>query len=214
MSIHCLRQVTDCVTFIVADFKILNYTAITKMVSDVEYKAYAYRWYILAMFCSLEMCNNIMWVTFAPISDISSSYFENGYYGSTTSINMLANIYFIAYLPGTLLGIFLMKNYNLKRTLEISGSLTMIGSLLRYIAAVYKNEWGVGSTYSVMMLGQTLAGLAQPLVMNAPPAVAAIWFPTDEREMATTIGSMFCPIGGAIGQIIPFLLVTQSSKNG
>lgn len=179
-----------------------------------EYKAYSYRWLILTIFCSLEMTNNILWVTYAPISDIVSNYFGGGYYGSTTSVNMLANIFLILYLPGTGLSILLMKYFNLKRALEVCAFLTMFGALLRYIAAACRNDWGNENTYIVMLLGQAFAAMGQPMFLNSPPAVASIWFPTSEREMATTIGSMCAPIGSAIGQIIPFILVTQTSVNG
>jgi hypothetical protein len=177
------------------------------------YRAYSYRWLILAIFCSLEATNNILWVTYAPISDIVGNYFGGGAYGSTTSVNMLANIFLILYLPGTGLSIFLMKYFNLKRSLEICGFLTMFGAMLRYIAAMNRNDWGNENTYWVMLLGQAFAALGQPMFLNSPPAVASIWFPVEEREIATTIGSTFSPIGSAIGQIIPFLLVEQSSVN-
>lgn len=181
--------------------------------SAAGYRAYSYRWLILAIFCSLEMANNILWVTFAPISDIVSNYFGGGYYGSSTSVNMMANIYLILYLPGTGLSIFLMKYFNLKRSLEICAALTMFGALIRYIAAFNSNDLGNENTYILMLFGQSLAAIGQPMFLNSPPAVASIWFPVEEREMATTIGSMFAPIGSAIGQIIPFLLVTQTSVN-
>jgi FLVCR family MFS transporter 7 len=179
-----------------------------------EYRAYSYRWLILAIFCSLEMTNNILWVTFAPISDIASNYFGGGSYGSTTAVNMLANTFLILYLPGTGLSILLMKYCNMKRALEICAFLTTFGAMLRYIASAYRNDWGNENAYLVMLLGQAFAAMGQPMFLNSPPAIASIWFPTTEREMATTIGSMCAPIGSAIGQIIPFLLVTQSSING
>jgi MFS family permease len=127
---------------------------------------------------------------------------------------MMANIYLILYLPGTAFSIFLMKYFDLKRSLEICGTLTMVGAMLRYVAAYNSNAWGIDTTYIVMMFGQSLAAIGQPMFLNSPPAVASIWFPVEEREVATTIGSMFAPIGSAVGQIIPFLLVTQSSRNG
>jgi len=43
--------------------------------------------------------------------------------------------------------------------------------------------------------------------------LAAIWFPVSERDLSTTVGSMFSPIGNAIGQIIPILLVTKTSTS-
>jgi len=184
------------------------------MDNESDYKAYGYRWFILAMFCGLELANNMLWVTFAPISDITSNYFGgSGYYASSTSVNMLANIFLITYLPGTALSIFMMKYFNLRKALAISGFLTMFGALLRYIAAANSNEWGIEATYAVMILGQVCAGIGQPMLLNSPPAVASIWFPTSEREIATTIGSMFSPIGSAVGQIIPFLLVSQTNNN-
>ena len=57
-------------------------------------KVYSSRWIVLSVFCILEMSNALLWVTFAPISDIAQIYFggKESYYGSTTSINMFVNI--------------------------------------------------------------------------------------------------------------------------
>jgi len=57
---------------------------------ETEFKVYSNRWVILSVFCALEMSNALLWVTFAPISDLAQIYFggKDSYYGSTTSINM------------------------------------------------------------------------------------------------------------------------------
>eukprot|EP01035_Chromulina_nebulosa_P016801 gene16801-22283_t len=107
------------------------------------------------------MSNAAMWVTYAPISDLSQSYFDsNSFSGSLSAINMLATSYQIFYLPG-----------------------------------------------------QSFAALAQPIFCNLPAAVASIWFAMNERDTATTISALFNPVGSAIGQIIPTLLVTNSNLN-
>ena len=46
---------------------------------------YSYRWLILFLFCFLEIANALMWVSFAPISDIASHYFGGGTYGSVAA---------------------------------------------------------------------------------------------------------------------------------
>lgn len=176
--------------------------------SDVQ--VYKRRWGILAMFCVLEMSNALFWVTFAPISDIASNYFGGNYYGSITSINMLANIFLILFGPGTIIASMSMKKFKLKYSLIIASSLTLFGALLRYIAALCTDSLGNGNTYILMMIGQAFAAISQPMFLNLPPAIASIWFPTKEREMATTIGSMCSPIGNAIGQIIPVIFVSQT----
>ena len=70
-----------------------------------EYLVYPSRWYMLAMFCFLDLANAVLWVTFAPISDLTSDYFGGI---SLTEVNMLALIFQIAYLPGT--GIYILIN--------------------------------------------------------------------------------------------------------
>lgn len=180
-----------------------------------DYKVYTYRFFILAMFAALEMSNALMWVTYAPISDISANYFGgSGYYGSTTGVNMMANVFLILYGPGTLLAVYMMKTLDLKRSLEIAGVLTVIGALMRYLAALFDSHLSYGAVYWLMFVGQCLGAIAQPMFLNSPPMVAAIWFPVKERDLATTVGSMCSPIGNAIGQLIPVFLVSQTSKSG
>ena len=58
-----------------------------------------------------------------------------------------------------------------------------------------------------MMIGQLLASLAQPIYVNLPAGIASNWFSVDERDVATTIASLFNPVGSAIGQIIPAIIV-------
>lgn len=76
---------------------------------DNEFIIYPYRWWIL--FSILEISNTMLWVTFAPINNLVSSYLV-GDYGSTTSVNMIANIFLILYGPGTILSIYLLNKYN------------------------------------------------------------------------------------------------------
>jgi hypothetical protein len=37
------------------------------------YQVYSSRWYALAMFCAINFCNSLLWVTFSPISDITGA---------------------------------------------------------------------------------------------------------------------------------------------
>lgn len=186
----------------------------SSITNEEEYIIYPYRWWILVIFCLLVMANALLWVTFAPISDLTSSYFGKGYYGSTTSVNMLANIFLILYGPGTMVSVYCMKYYKLKKSLIIAGGLTLIGSFIRYMAALNHDSLSNKNKYILIMIGQAFAAISQPMFLNSPPAIASIWFAVKERDLATTIGSMCSPIGNAIGQIIPVILVSGQSKSG
>lgn len=41
-----------------------------------EYRTYKSRWLMLLIFCMLSSTNAMMWITFAPISDDTSDYFN------------------------------------------------------------------------------------------------------------------------------------------
>jgi FLVCR family MFS transporter 7 len=174
-----------------------------------EFEVYSYRWYILAIYSTLVFSNALLWVTFAPISDISAHYFS-GVYGTSTAINMLANVFLIMYLPGTILAVFSMKYYGLKTTFVIAIIATTFGSLLRYIATLIIDTENSANGYTLMIIGQIFPALAQPAFLNLAPALADTWFATNERDKATTIGTMFSPIGNAFGQVLPVLFVSQS----
>ena len=76
---------------------IINYITVYKPPLTYLSQVYSSRWVVLSVFCLLEMSNALLWVTFAPISDLAQIYFggKHSYYGSTTSINMY--VYFDTY---------------------------------------------------------------------------------------------------------------------
>lgn len=168
---------------------------------------------MLFIFCLLEIANALMWVSFAPISNIASHYFGGGVYGSDTSINMLANVFLVLYAPGTFLASLSIKRYGVKRSLIIAGTITALGMLIRVIAAWLHDDLGNATTYGMMLLGQCLGSIAQPMFLNLPPVISSIWFPIFERDITTTIGALSSPIGNAIGAILPVVFVTETSTN-
>ena len=46
------------------------------------------RWRILALYAVINITNSMTWVTFSPISDETSDYFDH--LGGSTAVNMLA----------------------------------------------------------------------------------------------------------------------------
>lgn len=179
--------------------------------TEQQYKVYPFRWWILVMFSSLVMANALLWVTFAPISDITQHYFHScSFCNTSTGVNFLANIFLILYLPGTILSVYLTRFAKPQKALFVAAILTCIGALIRTIATSIENSLDDQTKYALILLGQSFGALAQPILLNYPPAIASIWFPVSERDIATTIGAMSSPIGNAIGQILPILFVSEN----
>ena len=67
-----------------------------------EYRVYPSRWLQLFLLSSLSMTNAILWINFASIADLASSYYRV----SSLWINMLSISFMIFYLPGYLLSMY------------------------------------------------------------------------------------------------------------
>ncbi|GMH75246.1 hypothetical protein TL16_g06696 [Triparma laevis f. inornata] len=170
------------------------------------YTLYRSRWLQLLLFCLSTCVNAALWTTFAPIStDSSSFFFPESKKTETVAINMIALLYQICYLPGTLLASYLVDKGGLRSAVVLGTSLTALGSAIRWVSVVVLG--GCTSSYCLVLLGQFLCALGQPCFVNAPGLLAANWFGADERDIATTVASLFAVIGNAVGQIMPPAMV-------
>ena len=84
------------------------------------------------------------------------------------------------------------ERHGLRLSLVAGAALQCFGGWLRYLGTVLLHDWG----FTVLLLGQGLAGLAQPVFTNAPAKLAGEWFPSSERELATVVGA---PQGSSSG---------------
>jgi len=191
--------------------RLMSADSVTGM--DIGYKVYSRRWGILAQFCGLILANATLWVTFAPISNTAEEYFGSA--GTTTRVNMLAVIFLIMYPVGTALEVYCMQQYKLRSTLLIGGSLSVVGSLIRLIAAAMHASWRLSdsATYTLVLVGQTCAALAQPLFLNCPAYISSAWFPPSERDISTSCGSLFSPLGNAVGSVLPIFFVAETNSS-
>ena len=170
-------------------------------VQTAQYVPEQCRWPVLVAFSLVNMANSMLWVTFAPIASLAESY-----YGITdTGVNAFSISYLVAYMPGSLaaLVVYSFRRDGLRRGIVLAAVTTAIGAFLRYFASSPK------PIYGLMLTGQYLAAFAQPFITNVPPKVAAAWFPSSERDVATVVASMANPVGIAVGSILPAIFVLQ-----
>ena len=60
-----------------------------------------------------------------------------------------------------------------------------------------------------MYVGQVIASLSLPIAFGAPTLVSATWFPLEERNTATAIGTLSFSIGMALGFLIGPVIVPE-----
>jgi FLVCR family MFS transporter 7 len=174
--------------------------------SAAQYTAYPIRWVVLLFYGLLTIANAILWITFATIADISATYFSV----DSTRINMLSIVYMITYPPGYILATWIFDKYGLRKGLLFGAVVQAGGAWLRYFSTSGDSN-SSSNAYIYLIIGQTVSGLVQPIYTNSPTKVAADWFSGEQRNLATTIGAMCNPLGIAIGQLLPSLIVGKNS---
>lgn len=181
---------------------------------DDNLRVYSMRFVICALFCVATFANQIMWVTFVPISNLAADYLG----ASTLQVNWLSIIWLVLYLPGTYLQAMLLDRYNLRTAVCIGAGMTVVGSLLRVLGASLRfagGKWAIseGWQYAFQFIGQVIVAIVQPVFLNIPGNVSSAWFPPNERDVSTTFASVSGPIGNAIGSILPSLFVSANDSS-
>ncbi|XP_042200324.1 solute carrier family 49 member A3 [Callorhinchus milii] len=179
----------------------------TEPLLGVRHRTYRRRWFILLVTCILACSNAMNWLCFAPIASETARYFKI----STDQVNWLSMVYLIVGVPFGFGTTWLLDTLGIKVALILSSWLNMAGCMVQFFSValfIPKDNW----KFPVLMIGQTLSALAQPLVLFCPTKLAALWFPEQQRATANMISSMANPLGILFANILSPLLVTRQSS--
>lgn len=135
----------------------------------------ASRWTVLVSFSLLVACTQLLWLTFAAVTDQTGAalHVSTGAVGDLAVVNPL--LFVILAIPA---GRWLDRNF--AAALTAGAVLTAGGALLRVIDA---------RSFGWLLAGQLVVSAGQPLVLNASTKVAARYFPAGERTTAISMAS-------------------------
>jgi sugar phosphate permease len=164
-------------------------------VQDTGYRVYAYRWVVLLAFMCAIFANQILWITFAPITGAAASF-----YGvSDLAIGLLSMSFMLVYLVAWIPASWTIDTYGIRVAVGIGAVLTGVFGLLRGLFA---------SNYALVLASQLGLAVAQPFILNAITKVAARWFPIQERATASGMGTLAMYLGIVVGlAVTPFLAI-------
>jgi predicted MFS family arabinose efflux permease len=161
------------------------------------------RWSMIAVFALLGAMTQVLWVTYAPVTDAAGRYYDVG----DGAIGWLANVFPLLYvLLAIPAGIVLDRWF--RGGLAAGGLLVAAGALIRI----------TGDGYAVALVGQLVVAVAQPLVLNAITGVAGRYLAEKDRPTGIAVGSASTfaglIIGFGLGAVftddIPTLLLVQA----
>ncbi len=159
------------------------------------FKVYGYRWVVLLAFMLVVVVNQLLWITFAPITSSAAQY-----YGvSDLSIGLLSMSFMIVYIVISIPASWAIDTYGIRVAVGIGAALTGIFGLLRGLWA---------ADYTLVLISQIGIAIGQPFILNAITKVAARWFPIQERATASGLGSLAMYLGILVGlALTPYLTI-------
>jgi len=159
-----------------------------------NYKITKYRFVVLGIFSLMGIFTQIMWISFAPITqDIAVFYGIS----ENTVIWALTGSFMIAYIPVNFPACWLIDKFGIKWGVGIGVMITGIFGLIRGIFA---------NNFTIVLISQIMCAIGQPFVLNAFTKLAANWFPEKEKATASGLGTISMFFGIIIGMMLPEFL--------
>ncbi|KUF87208.1 Major facilitator Superfamily [Phytophthora nicotianae] len=163
---------------------------------------YTYRkWLMLTILSVLTAINQGICYSYAPIASIVEKRWEERLHSTE-----LITVYFISYIPCSFVGSWIMDKKGLRYGVLLGGFLQALGAGLRYFSCVFDP---VGEAY-VTLLGQILASIAMPFMVNSPAVLSANWFPPQLRATSTSVAVNANAMGTALVYLsAPFIVLSS-----
>lgn len=147
----------------------------TPFPTDHDSRVLAARWPALAAFALLVMTTQILWLTFAAVTPQTATHLgvSEGAVGDLAVVN--AAMFVLLAIPT---GRWMDRSY--ERALAAGALFTAVGAIVRALDP---------SSYAVILTGQVIMSVGQPLVLNALTKVAARHFPDREQTTAISVAA-------------------------
>lgn len=143
--------------------------------TDHASRVLAARWPALAAFALLVMTTQVLWLTFAAVTPQTATHLgvSEGAVGDLAVVN--AAMFVLLAIPT---GRWMDRSY--ERALAAGALFTAVGAIVRALDP---------SSYAVILTGQVIMSVGQPLVLNALTKVAARHFPDREQTTAISVAA-------------------------
>lgn len=169
--------------------------------SQPTFKVYRIRWIMLIVYMAMVSVNQLLWITFAPITGDATRY-----YGvSDLKIGILSMCFMIVYIAVSIPASWIIDKYGIRIGVGIGAVFTGIFGLVRGLA---------GTDYNLLLIAQIGIAIGQPFILNAITKLAARWFPIEERATASGLGTLAMYIGILAGMTLTPYLTIGSGIDG
>ena len=168
---------------------------------ETNIKLYSYRWVVLLAFMFIAAMNQLLWITFAPITSAAAAFYGT----SDLMIGLLSMMFMVIYVVLVLPSAWVIDTYGFRVAVGIGAVLTAVFALTRGLFA---------ANLTIVFISQIGIAVGQPLILGAITKLAARWFPVNERATATGLGALSMYLGILMAMLItPALTIKYHLPN-
>ncbi|XP_078615182.1 solute carrier family 49 member A3-like [Branchiostoma floridae x Branchiostoma japonicum] len=167
-------------------------------------RVYRWRWYILVVITLLNISNGALASWFQPVADTAAEFYSV----ELSEMNWLSLAFLLTAVPLGFVATWVLDVIGLRAGIIIGAWIQAAGAGITAISTLH--DIPPSYRFAVVVAGQVVAAMAQPLLRQSPAKVAAMWFADDQRATANMIISM----GSPIGSILSNLVGPQVAKSG
>ena len=150
-----------------------------------------YRFVIVVSYFLLNFANGMAWVTYSSTAD----KFRQAYDMDRMLVDLFSMIFMIEYPLVCVPEAYLVDNISMRIGLIVASVGNILGAGLKCLTN-HSIAWAY--------VGQVLAGLFQPAILNSPAKIASVWFKDDSRALVTSV----CCVANNIGVMFGFIYHT------
>ena len=168
------------------------------MMNEEAVRTSGYRWVMLVVFMLAISVNQLLWISFAPITGDAAAF-----YGvSDLAIGLLSLVFMVVFIVVSIPASWVIDTIGIRVGVGIGAVLTGVFGLLRGLLA---------ADYTWVLVSQIGIAVGQPFVLNAIAKLAGRWFPIGERATATGLASLAIYGGIFAGLAVTPMIVLRSS---
>ena len=160
--------------------------------------ASSYRWVVLSTFILIALLSQLLWLTFAPISDqVAGLYHVTAFDVSLLSL-VWPMVFVILAIP---VGIFIDKK-GFTVSIRVAAIFLAVFAVLRIFSTL--NTYN----FALLLLAQIGTAVSQPFIFGSITKLAVSWFPEREQGLANGLGT----IGLFLGMMLALVLIPLLSS--
>eukprot|EP00667_Euglena_gracilis_P013053 EG_transcript_13439 len=159
-----------------------------------EYRSYGRRWFMLFLYFGVAAQNSNQWICLSPVVNVVAEHFGTSPFWVYCSILVFDLFSIFSFAVGS----FIARNG--------CGQAIFYAAMLTCFGGWIKASW---LTATGQVVGQTIIALAHVFSAVSVPVFSAVWFPTSQRALSTSILFFSTILGGGGGFLLAPLIIRR-----